>query len=142
MGQNKARRSPGDVLRSNGSGKRSRIRETRNCTSPRSGLVGLFQKRLEFWRRFFRRFDRRHLITADSAKTYGNPAPGTACQNSDGFPVPAREALIGGLMALPENASGLEQRVPSGVAKRTAWQKRKRSASMTRPPAASLLQQF
>jgi hypothetical protein len=36
------------------------------------------------------------------------------CRKTDDFPVPVTAALIGGLMALPENASGLEQRVPSG----------------------------
>jgi hypothetical protein len=56
---------------------------------------------LEFWRRLFRRFDRRHLITADSAKTYGYLGHRTACRKTCDFPGRAEASLIGPLMACP-----------------------------------------
>jgi hypothetical protein len=58
---------------------------------------------LEFLRRFFRRFDRRRPISADSDKTYGNPAPGTACRKTCEFLGRAEASLMGGLMVFPEN---------------------------------------
>jgi hypothetical protein len=52
-----------------------------------------------------RRFDRRHTIAPDSAKTYGNLVHGTACRNTDDFPGPAEASLIGRLMAFLEKGS-------------------------------------
>ena len=40
-----------------------------------------------------RPFDRRHPITADSAKTYGNQTRGPACRNTDEFPVTRRGVI-------------------------------------------------
>jgi hypothetical protein len=56
---------------------------------------------LDFWRRFFTRFDRRHPIAPDSAKTDGNLVHGSACRNTDDFLVPVTAALIGRLMTFP-----------------------------------------
>jgi hypothetical protein len=41
-------------------------------------------------------FVRSHRLRPDSAKTYGNLVHGTACRNTDEFPVPVTAALIGG----------------------------------------------
>jgi hypothetical protein len=40
----------------------------------------------------------------DSGKRHGNPARGTACRNTDEFPVPELPSFIGGLMALSKKA--------------------------------------
>jgi hypothetical protein len=45
----------------------------------------------------FRCFDRRHPMAPDSAKTYGNPARGTVCRNTDDFPVRTGASVIGDL---------------------------------------------
>jgi len=49
-----------------------------------------------------RHFARARHLTPDSAKTYGNPARGIVCRNTDDFPVRTGASLIGPLMALPE----------------------------------------
>jgi hypothetical protein len=43
----------------------------------------------------FRRLAHSCSLGPHSAKTYGNLVRGTACRNTDEFPVPVREALIG-----------------------------------------------
>jgi hypothetical protein len=50
------------------------------------------------------RFVRSRSSRPHSAKTYENPARGTACRITDEFTWPATTAFIGGLMAFPQNA--------------------------------------
>jgi hypothetical protein len=47
------------------------------------------------------RFIRTHSLRPHSAKTYENPVRGTACRNTDEFPVPVAAALIDGFSACP-----------------------------------------
>jgi hypothetical protein len=51
----------------------------------------------------FSAFVRSGSLSFDSAKTYENPAGGTACRNTDEFPVPVTAALIGRFLAVSEN---------------------------------------
>jgi hypothetical protein len=50
------------------------------------------------------RFTRSRRLSLDSAKTYEYPARGTACRNTDEFPLPVTAALIGRFTAIPEKA--------------------------------------
>jgi hypothetical protein len=65
------------------------------------------------------RLIRSRRLMLDSVKTYGNLVLEAACQKTDDFPGPVRAALIGGLMAFPENVRVSEKRqlayVPSCV---------------------------
>jgi hypothetical protein len=57
---------------------------------------------LDFWRRFFSHFDRRHPIAPDFHKTDGFSVRKTVCRKTCGFSGRAESPLIGGLMAFPE----------------------------------------
>src|ERR1700676_5416704 len=53
------------------------------------------------------RFVRSGSVSFDSAKTYENPVRGTACRNTDEFPVPVTAALIGPFLACPRKGMRL-----------------------------------
>jgi hypothetical protein len=65
-------------------------------------LIRPFPKNVRILPPISGRFIRSRSPRPDSAKTYGNPVHGTACRNTDEFPVPVAAALIGGFSTFPK----------------------------------------